>query len=143
MTTVSRRYAKEIQTPEYGCGLEGVIRNRADRLVGILNGVDYAAWNPEADKFIAQNYSAHNLDGKRACKKDLLDMFELPEENLERPLVGIVSRFADQKGFDLIAEVADGVDGGRPGDRRAGHGPAGVREAVHASWRRNIPREWE
>lgn len=105
LTTVSRRYAKEIQTPEYGCGLEGVIRDRADRLVGILNGVDYSIWSPEADTFIAQNYSAHNLDGKKACKKSLLEAFHLPADNIERPLIGIISRFADQKGFDLIAEI--------------------------------------
>ncbi len=106
LTTVSRRYAKEIQTPEFGAGLEGVIRNRADRLVGILNGVDYGAWSPESDPLIAQNYSVHNLEGKAACKKDLLAAFHLPEENLERPLIGIVSRFVDQKGFDLIEEIA-------------------------------------
>ena len=107
LTTVSRRYAKEIQTAEYGNGLEGVIRNRGDRLVGILNGVDYAAWSPETDKLIAHNYSAENLAGKKACKKDLLAAFHLPEGDVARPLVGIVSRFADQKGFDLIAEIAD------------------------------------
>ncbi len=106
LTTVSRRYAKEIQTPEYGWGLEGVIRNRGERLVGILNGADYGVWSPEADKLIAQNYSAHNLDGKKACKKDLLAAFRLPEENMDRPVVGIVSRFADQKGFDLLADIA-------------------------------------
>jgi starch synthase len=106
LTTVSRRYAKEIQTPEFGLGLEGVIRYRADRLVGILNGVDYSVWSPEADTFIAQNYSVHNLDGKKACKKNLLEGFKMPAENMERPLIGIISRFADQKGFDLIAEVA-------------------------------------
>ncbi|MGA3293773.1 MAG: glycogen synthase GlgA [Candidatus Acidiferrales bacterium] len=106
LTTVSRRYAKEIQTPEYGCGLEGVIRDRAERLVGILNGADYAVWSPEADTLIAQNYSVHNLDGKKACKKDLLASFQLPNENLDRPVAGIVSRFADQKGFDLIAEIS-------------------------------------
>jgi starch synthase len=106
LSTVSRRYAKEIQTAEYGAGLEGVIRNRADRLVGILNGVDYAVWSPEADKLIAQNYSVHNLDGKKACKKDLLAFCGLPAENMDRPLAGIVSRFVDQKGFDLIAQVA-------------------------------------
>ncbi|MGA2509411.1 MAG: glycogen synthase GlgA [Candidatus Acidiferrales bacterium] len=106
LTTVSRRYAKEIQTPEYGWGLEGVIRNRGERLVGILNGGDYGVWSPEADKLIAQNYSAHNLDGKKACKKDLLAAFRLPEENMDRPVVGIVSRFADQKGFDLLADIA-------------------------------------
>jgi starch synthase len=107
LTTVSRRYAKEIQTAEYGCGLEGVIQSRADRLVGILNGVDYGTWSPESDTFIAQNYSAHNLDGKKVCKKNLLELFHLPAENVDRPLIGIVSRFADQKGFDLIAQEAD------------------------------------
>jgi starch synthase len=106
LTTVSKRYAKEIQTPEYGCGLEGVIRNRGDRLIGILNGVDYAIWSPEADTLIAQNYSAQNLDGKRACKKELLESFKLPAQGIERPVIGIVSRFADQKGFDLIAQIS-------------------------------------
>jgi len=79
LTTVSRKYAKEIQTPEYGWGLDGVIQGRADRLVGIVNGVDYSQWSPEADTFIAQNYSVHNLEGKKACKKDLLDAFGLPD----------------------------------------------------------------
>src|ERR1700723_771945 len=109
LTTVSRRYAQEIQTPEFGTGLEGVIRGRADRLLGILNGVDYSVWSPEVDTYITQNYSVHNLDAKKADKKDLLQQFKLPAEkpeNLERPVVGIVSRFADQKGFDLIARVA-------------------------------------
>jgi starch synthase len=106
LTTVSKRYAKEIQTAEYGCGLDGVIRTRSDRLVGILNGADYGAWNPEVDPFIAQNYSAKNLEGKRECKKDALSAFGLPSEDLQRPLIGIVSRFADQKGFDLIAEIS-------------------------------------
>jgi len=109
ITTVSRRYAREIQTSEYGAGLEGVIRNRADRLVGILNGVDYTIWSPEADRFIAQNYSVHNLEGKRVCKKNLLETFGLPAPNIDKPLIGIVSRFADQKGFDLVAEVADSL----------------------------------
>ncbi len=107
LTTVSRRYAKEIQTPELGGMLDGVIRNRADRLVGILNGADYSVWSPEADIYIAQNYSSHNLDGKKACKKNLLEAFGLPAENMDRPLVGIVSRFVNQKGFDLIAAVAN------------------------------------
>ena len=107
LTTVSRKYAQEIQTAEYGCGLEGVVAGRAERLVGILNGVDYAVWSPENDALIAARYSASDLTGKRNCKKDLLAQFELPEENLNRPLLGIVSRFADQKGFDLLAEVAD------------------------------------
>jgi starch synthase len=106
LTTVSRKYAEEIRTAEYGCGLEGVVQGRAGRLKGILNGVDYAVWSPEDDALIAARYSASEMAGKRTCKKDLLAQFELPEENLSRPLAGIVSRFADQKGFDLLAEVA-------------------------------------
>jgi starch synthase len=106
LTTVSRRYALEIQTPGFGYGLDGVVRTRADRLVGILNGVDYSAWNPEKDKLIPMRYSAKDLSGKRVCKQALLELFELPPEHLSRPVIGIVSRFADQKGFDLIAERA-------------------------------------
>jgi len=106
LTTVSRRYAQEIQTAGYGHGLEGVARSRADRLVGILNGVDYTAWNPEKDKLIAVKYSAKDLSGKQVCKQDLLEAFGMSQDHLTRPLIGIVSRFADQKGFDLIAERA-------------------------------------
>ncbi|MGC1188206.1 MAG: glycogen synthase GlgA [Candidatus Acidiferrales bacterium] len=109
LTTVSRKYAQEIQTVEYGCGLDGVIRGRADRLQGILNGVDYSIWSPEQDGLIAAKYSAKDLGGKRACKKDLLGAFGLPasrDVDLNRPLVGIVSRFATQKGFDLVEEIA-------------------------------------
>jgi starch synthase len=107
LTTVSRKYAQEIQTPEYGHGLDGVVRRRADSLQGILNGVDYSAWSPEQDKLIAAQYSAKDLSGKRLCKKDLLEQFKLPAKSLARPVIGIVSRFADQKGFDLIAQVAE------------------------------------
>src|SRR3989454_808437 len=109
LTTVSRKYAQEIQTPEYGHGLEGVTRQRAEHLYGILNGVDYSAWNPETDTFIAARYSARDLSGKQVCKRDLLVQFNLPVDTLgiSRPLIGIVSRFADQKGFDLIAQVAN------------------------------------
>src|SRR5258705_384145 len=106
LTTVSRKYAEEIQTREYGHGLDGVAKSRADRLVGILNGVDYTAWNPEKDKLIAGNYSAKDLSGKQVCKQELLDLFGLSHDHLDRALIGIVSRFADQKGFDLIAEKA-------------------------------------
>ncbi len=106
LTTVSPKYAEEIKTPEYGHGLDGVIRNRADRLTGILNGVDYAAWSPERDKVIASRYSPKDLSGKLACKKNLLDVFSLPLEGLTKPVIGIVSRFASQKGFDLIEQIA-------------------------------------
>ena len=106
LTTVSRKYAQEIQTREYGYGLDGVVRTRADRLVGIVNGVDYTAWNPEKDKLIPAKYSAKDLSGKQLCKQALLELFSIPAEHLSKPLIGIVSRFADQKGFDLIAEKA-------------------------------------
>jgi starch synthase len=106
LTTVSRKYAEEIQTAEYGHGLDGVVRDCADRLVGILNGVDYGVWSPAKDKLIAAKYSPKDLSGKLACKKNLLEVFGLPPETVNKPLIGIVSRFADQKGFDLIAEVA-------------------------------------
>ncbi len=106
ITTVSRKYAQEVQTAEYGHGLEGVVRRRGERMVGILNGVDYSVWSPENDKYIAAKYSAKDMSGKAACKADLLKEYGLPADNLSRPLIGIVSRFADQKGFDLIAQVA-------------------------------------
>ena len=106
VTTVSKKYAEEIQTPEFGHGLDGVARSREDRLVGITNGVDYTTWSPDKDKLIAANYSPKDLSGKQACKKDLLESFGLLPEELSRPVIGMVSRFADQKGFDLIAEIA-------------------------------------
>ena len=106
LTTVSRKYAEEIQTPDFGYGLDGVVRTRASHLRGILNGVDYTEWNPMKDTHIAMKYSARDLSGKQVCKQDLLRVFELPSENSARPVIGIVSRFADQKGFDLIADRA-------------------------------------
>jgi starch synthase len=105
LTTVSPTYAHEIQTSEFGFGLEGVVRTRRDRLVGILNGVDYSTWSPDRDALIPQKYSAANLKGKHACKLALLDEFKLLKDSPTRPVLGIVSRFADQKGFDLIAQI--------------------------------------
>ncbi len=107
ITTVSRKYAEEIQTPEFGYGLEGVLHSRADRLQGILNGVDYAEWDPATDKFLAASYTPANLNGKKACKKALLEKMGTPTPVLGRPVIGIVSRFASQKGFDLIASIAE------------------------------------
>ena len=98
LTTVSRKYAEEIQTSEFGFGLEGVVRMRARSLVGILNGVDYSAWSPERDTLIPAKYSAKNMAGKRACKDALLEELQLLRDNPNRPVLGIVSRFADQRG---------------------------------------------
>jgi len=107
ITTVSRKYAEEIQTPEFGCGLQGVLSARSDRLQGIVNGVDYGPWDPSTDKLIAANYSPEDLKGKETCKKALLENMGVAQPALDRPVIGIVSRFARQKGFDLIAEIAE------------------------------------
>ena len=106
LNTVSPTYAREIQTPEYGFGLDGALRSRADVLTGILNGVDYRDWSPETDQLIPARYSASDLSGKQVCKEQLLQEFGFPAEAMTRPLIGIVSRFTRQKGTDLIAEVA-------------------------------------
>jgi starch synthase len=107
LSTVSKAYAQEIQTEEYGFGLDGLLRSRAKVLSGIVNGVDYDEWNPEKDDYIACRYGRENPGGKLACKQDLLETFGLPCDQRDTPVIGIVSRFADQKGFDLIEAVAD------------------------------------
>jgi starch synthase len=106
LNTVSPTYAREIQTQEYGFGMDGVLRARAEVLTGILNGVDYRDWDPGTDPFIPARYSASDLSGKRICKQHLLAEFGLPERAMEAPLIGIVSRFTRQKGTDLIAQIA-------------------------------------
>ncbi len=108
LTTVSRKYADEIQTPEFGASLEGILRARAADLHGILNGVDYGQWDPAHDRFIAAHYTPDNpTDGKLECRRDLLHAFAAPDLSESTPVLGIVSRFATQKGFDLLAEIAD------------------------------------
>lgn len=107
VTTVSRKYSQEIQTTEFGFGLDGVLRDRSSTVTGILNGVDYEEWNPQTDKFIAAKYSSEDLSGKIKCKQDLLTAFGITNPNLSLPVIGIVSRFAAQKGFDLITQVID------------------------------------
>src|SRR5213080_3849226 len=107
ITTVSRKYSQEIQTAEFGFGLEGVLRDRAATVTGILNGVDYDEWSPQNDKFTAAKYSPQDLSGKIQCKQDLLNAFGVTNPNLRLPVIGIVSRFAAQKGFDLISQVMD------------------------------------
>jgi len=107
ITTVSRKYSQEIQTTEFGFGLEGVLRNRAATVSGILNGVDYDEWSPEKDKFTVAKYSPEDLAGKAQCKQDLLAAFAVTKPDLRLPVIGIVSRFAAQKGFDLIAQIMD------------------------------------
>lgn len=106
LNTVSERYAQEIQTPEYGAGLDGVLRERAQDLYGILNGVDYSVWNPETDELIPHHYNASDLSGKWKNKEALLEQLGLPYAE-DVPVIGMISRLADQKGFDLLAEIID------------------------------------
>src|SRR5581483_5038344 len=101
LTTVSPRYAREIQTPEFGEGLDGVLRARHERLRGILNGVDYAVWNPATDPHIAAHFNPLDLAGKGRCKAALQAEVGLPAN--DAPLLAIVSRLAEQKGVDLLA----------------------------------------
>ena len=103
VSTVSRQYAKEIQTAECGAGLHDVLRARAHDLYGIINGVDYSIWNPETDQHIVANYSSSDLSGKARCKAALQQMNGLPAQ--DKPLIGIVSRLDKQKGFDILADA--------------------------------------
>jgi len=104
ISTVSPTYAHEIQTPEHGAGLDGLLRERSSTVVGILNGVDYDEWSPERDRLIPFRYDARDRRGKAADKGALLARFDLP--HVERvPVIGIVSRLAGQKGFALIGEA--------------------------------------
>jgi starch synthase len=101
VTTVSPTYAKEICTPIGGHGLDGILRSRADGVVGILNGVDYSEWNPATDRYLKHHFSPEDLSGKRATKRSLLDWLNLSVSD-SAPLVGVVSRMTVQKGFDLL-----------------------------------------
>ncbi len=105
INTVSRGYSKEIQTPEFGCGLEGVLRHRSNALFGIVNGVDYNDWNPETDQLITATFGPKDLEGKARDKAALMEAYNLDKKLAKAPLLGIISRLADQKGFDLVAQV--------------------------------------
>jgi starch synthase len=108
VTTVSRRYAEEILTPEFAYGLEGVLSSRRADLVGILNGIDADTWNPATDRFLPAPYGVDTLEAKQASKRALLEAYGLPSDEaaLARPLIGMVSRMVAQKGHDLISSVA-------------------------------------
>ena len=108
ISTVSPRYAYEIQTPEQGAGLDALLRSRSDRLVGITNGIDARVWNPASDPHIAGHYDRDTLERKRLCKLDLLRAFGLPEDP-DRPVIASISRLTGQKGFDLIRQAAGAI----------------------------------
>jgi starch synthase len=108
ITTVSRTYAKEIQTPEFGFGFDGILRQRSADIVGILNGIDTRTWNPAGDTFLPAPFDADHLDAKAASKRALLAQYRLPADaaTMARPVVGMISRMVDQKGLDLIEAVS-------------------------------------
>jgi starch synthase len=105
LSTVSRKYMLEIQTPDYGFGLDGVLRARKADLYGIPNGIDYGNWDPQRDPYIAARYSPDDLSGKRLCKQDLVGEFGLPALAMTRPLLGVISRLTPQKGTELLVEI--------------------------------------
>lgn len=109
ITAVSPRYAQEIQTPEFGYGLDPTLRRRSADLSGIINGVDYTVWNPATDIHLAAHYTPEDLAGKAACRADLLHAFSLDSIAPETPVLGMVSRFATQKGLDILAAAMDSI----------------------------------
>ena len=106
VTTVSPRYSREIQTPEFGCGLDGLLRHRAGVLHGILNGVDYRDWDPATDRLIPTNFGPGDLAGKARCREGLVRMFGL-DAPADLPVVGMVTRLAGQKGLDIVCEALE------------------------------------
>ncbi|MBI4367946.1 MAG: glycogen synthase, partial [Candidatus Omnitrophica bacterium] len=106
LTTVSRRYAEEIQTPDFGCGLDAVLAGRKEDLVGIVNGINPDDWNPENDPDLTAHFSARNFAGKRACKETLQKENHLTADP-EIPLFGFVGRLVDQKGLDLLVPAVE------------------------------------
>ncbi|MBI5374624.1 MAG: glycogen synthase GlgA [Candidatus Schekmanbacteria bacterium] len=112
INTVSKKYSEEIQTEEFGCGMQNILKWRTDRLFGILNGVDYNEWSPETDKFIPYKFSISDLTGKQKCKEELQKESGL-EKAPDKPLLGVVTRLAVQKGVDVLANIASKIlDGG-------------------------------
>lgn len=105
LNAVSKTYAQEIQTPEYGEGMEGILRKRAQDLYGIINGIDYNEYDPEKDPFITARYRSGNLEAKKENKTAVQNILRLPK--VDFPVIGLVSRLVDQKGLELIAEVFD------------------------------------
>jgi starch synthase len=105
ITTVSPNYAREILTPEFGSGLEGILRTRIDRIQGILNGVDYSIWDPGHDHFLMYNYTPERMSGKQECKKTLLYVMGFHPRFMTRPILGFIGRLRDQKGIDLLIDI--------------------------------------
>ncbi len=112
ISTVSPTYAREILSPEFGEGLDGLLRARQDQLVGILNGIDYAVFDPQTDPHIAANYSVDDITGKAACKAALQRECGFVADPA-RPVIGMVTRLAEQKGLDLVYAALPALSAGR------------------------------
>lgn len=108
IVTVSPKYAEEILTYESGEGLDWALNMNKGKLIGILNGIDYSMFDPKTDKYLAKNYTSKKLTNKLECKKDILNEFDLPYS--DKPLIGIVSRLVEQKGFDLFHGIANMIE---------------------------------
>lgn len=108
INTVSEQYAKEIMTPKFGEDLHRILKNREDKVFGVVNGIDYNDFNPKKDKQIKQNYDYNSLDKKAANKIHLQKIFKLPASK-DIPLLGMVTRITEQKGFDLLIKIADNL----------------------------------
>jgi len=106
ISTVSKGYSKEILNPEFGCGLDGLLKSREKNLYGIVNGVDYSIWNPAVDQFIAEKFNEKDLKGKVECKRDLAKAFEI-KYNAKRPIIAMITRLAEQKGIDLVVNIME------------------------------------
>jgi starch synthase len=141
LNTVSPTYAREIrENPEFGCGMEGLLRARQTDLYGILNGLDTRQWDPSRDSFLKSHFSSRNPGAKRLCKKNLQKKLGLREEP-ESPLIGVVSRLDLQKGLDLVAEAAEEILSGGAQMAMLGNGNPALRKRLEELERR-IPRQF-
>ncbi len=138
LTTVSPSYAREIQTPEYGCGFDGLIRHRATVLHGIVNGIDSTVWNPSIDPLLRARYSETTLERKLINKRALQGSLDLDASDV--PLLGVVSRLVHQKGIDLILSLIDSLESLPAQLVVLGNGEAAIEAALHAAGRRHAGR---
>ncbi len=140
VTTVSPRYAREIQTAEFGMGMEGILRQRKTDIHGILNGVDYRHWDPLKDTHLPVNYSSKNMQGKRQCKQALIQEMGLDPSLENRPLMGMVSRLDAQKGLDLFVKVLSRILALDVGLVVLGSGDRGIEQAIQKAAKRHPGR---
>jgi starch synthase len=140
ITTVSPKYAEEIQSPEYGMGMEGVLRQKRASLHGILNGVDYRLWDPSRDSHIAAKYSAQEMQGKGQCKKALIEEMGLDPSLQDRPLLAVISRLDAQKGLDLIVKILRKVLAMELGLIVLGSGDEKIQQAIQKAAKTNPGR---